>query len=84
MTTVVQYIIEHEGKRIIVDPPDCNPVHFRSAIRFVREIRVNAQYLRDRIKRKNDRSVAEKARRGTPIRWRLQKIHSGGEYKFWM
>jgi hypothetical protein len=81
---LIQYIVEHEGKRIIVDPPDCNPVHFRSAIRFIRSIKIDPKILCDRIKRRNDRCVAEKSRRGTPIKWRLEKIRNGGDYEFWM
>lgn len=81
---IVQSVVEHEGKRIIVDPPDCNPVHFRSAIRFIRAIKVDAELLRKRISRRNARAIAEKARRGTPIKWRIEKIRTGGRYEFWM
>lgn len=78
---VTQHIIQHEGKRIIRDPSDCNPIHFRSAIRFIRAIEVDAEFLRERRQRKEDRWAAEKARRGTPIKYRMHRIH---EYKFWM
>ena len=77
-------ILEHEGKRIARDTCDCNPAHFRSAIRFIREIEVDSRLLEGRSKRRQDRQVAEKARRGTPVQYRLPLLRRGGFYPFWM
>lgn len=75
------YLIEHEGKRIIVEPANCNPAHFRSAIRFIRTVKVDEGKWCKRRRTREARGIAEKARRGTPIKYRLHRIH---EYKFWM